>query len=108
MVTKVLQVTMKITRIFLQKISLCKDCPRTLIDAWKHIMGCKQDIMSQHITLENDYMSFSQNFGTMFLQLIIINAYSCPCTWHVFSSSFLNKYEFLKMSWFLVNSVFCL
>jgi hypothetical protein len=33
MVTKVLQVTMKTTRIFPQKISLCKDCPRTLIDA---------------------------------------------------------------------------
>jgi hypothetical protein len=25
-----------------------------------------------------------------FLQLVIINAYSCPNTWHVFSSSFLN------------------
>jgi hypothetical protein len=44
------------------------------------------------------------NFGTMFLQLVIIIAYSCPSTLF-FSSSFLNKYKFLKVSWFLVTSM---
>ncbi len=63
---------------------------------------------------KKDYMSFlpKKTFSyewileQFFLQLIIINAYSCPSMWHVFFSSFWNKYEFLKVSWFLVNSVF--
>jgi hypothetical protein len=58
------------------------------------------------ITLEKDYMSFNPKktfsyewiLEQFFLQLIIINAYSCPSTWHYYFSSFLNKYEFLKMS----------
>jgi hypothetical protein len=43
-----------------------------------------------------------------FLQLVIINVYSCPNTWHLFFSSILNKYEILKVSWLLVNSMFLL
>jgi hypothetical protein len=75
----------------------------------------KQDTMNQHDYFKKGLYVFIpknffiwMNFGTMFLQLVIINVYSCPGTWHVFFSSLLNKYEFLKLSWFLVNLVFCL
>jgi len=54
---------------------------------------------------KNDYMSFfpknlfhMNEFWNFFLQLVIINVYNCPGTWHNFFSSFLNKYEFLKVS----------
>jgi hypothetical protein len=57
------------------------------------------------------YVLFPKNISSyewilkkIILQLVIINAYSCPNTWHFYSSSFFNKV--LKVSWFLINSVF--
>jgi hypothetical protein len=54
-------------------------------------IGCKHDTKANMITLENDWMSFLPFFFSdewileqFFLQLVIINVYSCTCTWHVF------------------------
>ncbi len=82
----------------------------------KMYVGANKIQWANMITLKEDYMSFSQkktffirmNFGTIFLQFVTINAYSCPNTWHAFCLSFLNKCENLKVFWFLVNSTFCL
>ncbi len=59
-----------------------------------------------HVHIAKTNFFIWMNLEQFFLQLVIINAYSWTSTWHVLFSSFLNKYEFLKVSWFLVNSVF--
>jgi hypothetical protein len=45
----------------------------------------------------------------LFLQLVIINVYNCPSTCQFFFFIIFNKYDFfMKVSWFLANSMFCL
>jgi hypothetical protein len=53
--------------------------------------GANEIQWTNMITLEKDYMSFFPeflftwiNFGIIFLQLVIVNFFSCPNTWHVF------------------------
>jgi hypothetical protein len=53
--------------------------------------GANKIQQANMITLKNDYMSFSQFVFSFewilkqfFLQLVIINVYSCPSTLHVF------------------------
>jgi hypothetical protein len=62
-----------------------------------HYLGANKIQWAHMIILEKDYMFFFpkkhffiwMNFGTISLQLFIINAYSCPITQHVFFIIFL-------------------
>jgi hypothetical protein len=49
-----------------------------------------------HVFFPKKYFSYEWILEHFLLQLVIINAYSCPNTCHVFFPSFKNKYEFLK------------
>ncbi len=68
------------------------------------LFGCKQDIMSQHDYFRKGlYVFFPKlfffiwmNFGTIFFQLFIINAYSSTITQHVFIIIFLINMNFWK------------
>jgi hypothetical protein len=73
----------------------------------------QRDTMRQHDYFKKGFHVFFPNFvfilinfGTFFWQFVIINAYSSLSTRHFFCLSFLNKCEFLKVSWFLVNLMF--
>ncbi len=65
-------------------------------------LGANMIKWTNGIIIKNDCMFFfpQKTFSyewileQFFWQLVIINAYSCPSTWHVFFSSFFNKYEF--------------
>ncbi len=79
------------------------------------VIGCKWGTMSQHDYFRKTLQVFSPKkpfsyewiLEQCFLQVLIINAYSFPNTLYIYTS-FLNKYEFLKVSWFFINLVLCL
>jgi hypothetical protein len=91
-------------------INKSKKCLTTIIGQ----RGANKIQWTNGITIKKDYMSFFPQKTPSYewileqfcLQLVIINANSYPSTWHVFSSSFFNKYEFLKLSLFLINLMF--
>jgi hypothetical protein len=73
------------------------------------LIGANEIQWANMITLEKDYKFFSPKkafsyewiLEQCFLQVVIINAYSFPNTWYIYIYIiFLNKYEFLKVSWF--------
>jgi hypothetical protein len=56
-----------------------------------YIMGANKIQWANMITIKKNYIFFSQIFFSYewileqsFLQLVVINVYSCPSTWHVF------------------------